>query len=58
MAIRIKLKPGRERSLDRRHPWIFSNGIHNINGGKPAAGDTVGPSTKKKPSMPTSSQDA
>ena len=41
MAIRIKLKPGRERSLDRRHPWVFSNGIHNVNGGKPQAGDTV-----------------
>jgi len=41
MAIRIKLKPGRERSLERRHPWIFSNGIHNVNGGKPQAGDTV-----------------
>ena len=41
MAIRIKLKPGRERSLERRHPWIFSNGIHNVNGGKPQPGDTV-----------------
>nr|PMH88592.1 hypothetical protein BCU57_03700 [Shewanella sp. 10N.286.48.B5] len=41
MAIRIKLKPKRERSLERRHPWVFSNGIHNVNGGKPQAGDTV-----------------
>lgn len=40
MAIRIKLKPGREKSLERRHPWVFSNAIHNIKG-KPAAGETV-----------------
>ncbi|MEL4339833.1 class I SAM-dependent methyltransferase [Shewanella xiamenensis] len=40
MAIRIKLKPGREKSLERRHPWVFSNGIHNVKG-KPEAGDTV-----------------
>ncbi|MFB2637402.1 class I SAM-dependent rRNA methyltransferase [Shewanella bicestrii] len=40
MAVRIKLKPGREKSLERRHPWVFSNGIHNVKG-KPEAGDTV-----------------
>ena len=40
MAIRIKLKPGREKSLERRHPWVFSNAIHNIKG-KPEAGETV-----------------
>ncbi|MCP3129956.1 class I SAM-dependent rRNA methyltransferase [Shewanella sp. KJ2020] len=40
MAIRIKLKPGREKSLERHHPWVFSNAIHNIKG-KPAAGETV-----------------
>ncbi|WP_297893351.1 class I SAM-dependent methyltransferase [Shewanella sp.] len=40
MAIRIKLKPGREKSLERRHPWVFSNAIHNIKG-KPSAGETV-----------------
>ncbi|MCG9962873.1 MAG: class I SAM-dependent rRNA methyltransferase [Shewanella sp.] len=40
MAIRIKLKPGREKSLERRHPWVFSNGIHNVKG-KPEAGETV-----------------
>ncbi|GGY95732.1 ribosomal RNA large subunit methyltransferase I [Shewanella fodinae] len=37
---RIKLKPGREKSLDRHHPWIFSSGIHNIKG-QPLAGATV-----------------
>ncbi|WP_338725613.1 class I SAM-dependent methyltransferase [Shewanella baltica] len=40
MAIRIKLKPGREKSLERRHPWVFSNAIHNIKG-IPEAGETV-----------------
>ncbi|MFB2725948.1 class I SAM-dependent rRNA methyltransferase [Shewanella mangrovisoli] len=40
MAVRIKLKPGREKSLERRHPWVFSNGIHNVKG-KPEAGETV-----------------
>lgn len=40
MAIRIKLKPGREKSLERRHPWVFSNGIHNVKG-KPELGQTV-----------------
>ncbi|MFQ6372597.1 class I SAM-dependent methyltransferase [Shewanella sp. YIC-542] len=40
MVDRIKLKPGREKSLDRHHPWIFSSAIHNIKG-KPQAGDTV-----------------
>ncbi|MCL2906000.1 class I SAM-dependent methyltransferase [Shewanella fodinae] len=40
MVDRIKLKPGREKSLDRHHPWIFSSGIHNIKG-QPLAGATV-----------------
>ncbi|QUN07674.1 class I SAM-dependent methyltransferase [Shewanella yunxiaonensis] len=40
MVDRIKLKPGREKSLDRHHPWIFSSGIHNIKG-KPLMGATV-----------------
>ncbi|MCL1119023.1 class I SAM-dependent methyltransferase [Shewanella seohaensis] len=40
MAVRIKLKPGREKSLERRHPWVFSNGIHNVKG-KLEPGDTV-----------------
>ncbi|MCL1074669.1 class I SAM-dependent rRNA methyltransferase [Shewanella dokdonensis] len=40
MVDRIKLKPGREKSLDRHHPWIFSSGIHNIKG-QPVAGATV-----------------
>ncbi|WP_282166180.1 class I SAM-dependent rRNA methyltransferase [Shewanella japonica] len=40
MAIRIKLRPKREKSLERKHPWVFASGIHNIKG-KPQAGETV-----------------
>jgi len=34
------LKPGREKSLLRRHPWIFSGAIERAEG-EPAAGGTV-----------------
>jgi 23S rRNA (cytosine1962-C5)-methyltransferase len=36
----IVLKRGRERSLKRRHPWIFSGAIERVQGA-PGAGDTV-----------------
>jgi 23S rRNA (cytosine1962-C5)-methyltransferase len=36
----IHLKKGREKSLKRRHPWIFSGAVERISG-KPAAGETV-----------------
>jgi 23S rRNA (cytosine1962-C5)-methyltransferase len=36
----IILKPGREKSLLRRHPWIFSGGIHHWDQ-EPASGSTV-----------------
>jgi 23S rRNA (cytosine1962-C5)-methyltransferase len=36
----INLKPGREKSLLRRHPWIFSGAVAYVQGG-PGAGDTV-----------------
>lgn len=36
----IILKPGREKSVLRCHPWIFSGGIERIEGA-PAPGDTV-----------------
>ena len=36
----IILKAGREKSLERRHPWIFSGGIECIDG-NPVSGDTV-----------------
>ncbi|HXD51016.1 MAG TPA: hypothetical protein VN689_03940, partial [Burkholderiales bacterium] len=37
---KLVLKPGREKSLKRRHPWIFSGAIAKLTG-KPASGDTV-----------------
>jgi 23S rRNA (cytosine1962-C5)-methyltransferase len=36
----LVLKPGREKSLLRRHPWIFSGSIANIIG-SPKSGETV-----------------
>jgi len=36
----INLKSGREKSLLRRHPWIFSGAIEDIQG-NPAEGETV-----------------
>ena len=36
----LVLNKGREKSLRRRHPWIFSGAVDKVNG-KPAPGDTV-----------------
>jgi 23S rRNA (cytosine1962-C5)-methyltransferase len=36
----VTLKPGREKSLLRRHPWIFSGAIHHVDE-EPASGSTV-----------------
>jgi 23S rRNA (cytosine1962-C5)-methyltransferase len=36
----LVLKRGREKSLKRRHPWLFSGAIEKLSG-KPGAGDTV-----------------
>lgn len=36
----LTLKPGREKSLLRRHPWIFSGAVARVEG-DPASGDTV-----------------
>lgn len=36
----LRLKPGRERSVLRRHPWIFSGAIASVDG-QPEPGDTV-----------------
>jgi len=36
----LVLKPGREKSLLRRHPWIFSGAVHHMDG-SPAPGETV-----------------
>jgi 23S rRNA (cytosine1962-C5)-methyltransferase len=34
------LKPGREKSLLRRHPWVFSGAVAQVNG-NPSPGETV-----------------
>jgi 23S rRNA (cytosine1962-C5)-methyltransferase len=36
----VRLKGGRERSLKRRHPWVFSGAIAEVEG-DPASGETV-----------------
>ena len=36
----LVLKPGREKSLLRRHPWVFSGAVHHIKGNI-ASGETV-----------------
>jgi 23S rRNA (cytosine1962-C5)-methyltransferase len=36
----LMLKPGREKSLARRHPWIFSGGVARVQG-DPQPGETV-----------------
>jgi 23S rRNA (cytosine1962-C5)-methyltransferase len=36
----LVLKKGREKSLKRRHPWLFSGAIDKVVG-KPSSGDTV-----------------
>lgn len=40
MSCAVYLQPGREKSLKRKHPWIFSKAIKKVKG-KPALGDTV-----------------
>ena len=37
---KLILKPKRERSVLRRHPWIFSGAVHHVDG-NPASGETV-----------------
>ena len=36
----LHLKPGREKSLLRRHPWIFSGAVDRLDG-DPASGASV-----------------
>jgi len=36
----ILLREGREKSLQRRHPWVFSGAVEHIDGA-PASGDTL-----------------
>lgn len=40
MSARIYLKEGREKSLRRKHPWVFSQAVNKIKG-NPMVGDTV-----------------
>lgn len=40
MSATVHLKPGRESSLLRRHPWVFSGAVATV-GGAPEPGDTV-----------------
>ncbi|WBA18907.1 class I SAM-dependent methyltransferase [Salinivibrio kushneri] len=40
MIATVYLAKGRDKSIKRRHPWIFSRGIARIEG-KPTLGDTV-----------------
>jgi len=40
MSARIYLNIGREKSLLRKHPWIFSKAVNKIKG-KPMLGDTI-----------------
>ncbi len=37
---RLRLKPGRDKSLRERHPWVFSGAIAGV-AGSPEGGDTV-----------------
>ncbi|HYR01282.1 MAG TPA: 23S rRNA (cytosine(1962)-C(5))-methyltransferase RlmI, partial [Casimicrobiaceae bacterium] len=37
---RLRLKPGRDKSLRERHPWVFSGAIAAVEGA-PESGDTV-----------------
>ncbi len=43
---KVYLKPGKEESLKRFHPWVFSGAIHHIEG-EPEEGETVGVYTSK-----------
>ncbi len=37
----LVLKKGREHSLLRRHPWVFSGAVADLRGGEPAPGETI-----------------
>ena len=41
-AAKIILKKGRDESLHRFHPWVFSGAVAWIEGAEPAEGDLVG----------------
>ena len=39
--VKVYLKPGRDESLRRFHPWVFSGAVAQVQG-SPAEGDIVG----------------
>ena len=39
--VKIILNKGKEQSLKRFHPWVFSGAVKKIEGGEPAEGDVV-----------------
>ena len=39
--VRIILNKGKEQSLKRFHPWVFSGAVKRVEGGSPAEGDVV-----------------
>lgn len=39
--VRVILKSGKDQSLRRYHPWVFSGAIKKMKGGEPAEGDVV-----------------
>ncbi|MFP4041190.1 MAG: class I SAM-dependent rRNA methyltransferase, partial [Bacteroidales bacterium] len=39
--IRVILKSGKDQSLRRYHPWVFSGAIKKIKGDTPVEGDVV-----------------
>ena len=43
----ITLKPGKERALLRRHPWVYSTGVASVSG-SPKSGETVRIQDSKK----------
>ena len=38
---KLVLKKGREHSLLRRHPWVFSGAVADLRDGEPAPGETI-----------------
>ncbi|HPX11143.1 MAG TPA: hypothetical protein PKW20_02600, partial [Syntrophales bacterium] len=40
MNASLVLKPGREKSILRRHPWVFSGAVREVRG-NPEPGETV-----------------
>ncbi|MEW6717176.1 MAG: class I SAM-dependent methyltransferase [Chloroflexota bacterium] len=44
--MKVYLKPGREKPLLRKHPWVFSGSVEKVTG-DPQPGDTVGIYTSK-----------